>query len=52
MINNAKRKYKNCCPHADARFARSTGGGFGAYAAALARGDCYRRCIPCDNEGA
>jgi len=51
MINNAKGKYRNHCPLPDAGFARSTGGGFGAGTAALARGDCYRRTIPCSNEG-
>ena len=52
MINNAKGKYRNYCLPPDAGFARSTAGGFGAGAAILARGDCHRRCIPCDNEGA
>jgi len=53
MINNAKGKYRNQCPLPNSGFARSTGGGFGTGAAALAGGgDCYRRCISCDNEDA
>ena len=52
MINNAKRTYRNYCPPPGAGFADSTAGGFGAGAAALARGDCYSRCIPWDNEDA
>jgi len=51
MINNTKGEYRNHCPLTDAGFACSTGGGFGAGAAALARGDCYRRAILCGNEG-
>ena len=52
MINNAKRKHRKHCLPPDAGIARSTAGGFGAGAAARARGDCFRRCIPCGNEGA
>lgn len=52
MTNNAKRKYRNHCPLPNARFTRSTGGGFGAGAATIAGGDCYRLCIPYDNKGA
>ena len=35
-----------------ARLGGFTAGGFGAGAAALVGGDCYRRYIPYDNEGA